>query len=75
MSKHFKDIQRISQDVAQLVGMPIGNTFFEEVYTIERTYQCVKSEEMLELLLRVKDALEDVGEKKTKENPDQLTLF
>lgn len=75
MSNHFKDVQRISQDVAQLVGMPIGKTFFEEAFTIERTYQCVKSEEMLELLLRVRDIIESTDKPKSKENSDQLTLF
>lgn len=75
MSKHFKDIQRLAQDIAQEVGMPFGNTFFEECFTIERTFECVKSEPMLELLLRVRDKLEKIEPEKPKENPDQLTLF
>jgi hypothetical protein len=75
MSRYFKDIQRLSQDVAQLVGMPGNKTFFEESFTIERTYQCVKSEEMLEFLLRVRDVIESIDKPRPRENPDQLTLF
>jgi len=75
MSKHFKDVQRLSEDLAKLVGMPIGSTFFETGYTIERTFECVKSKQMLELLLRIRDVLEKIGPVSPKENPDQLTLF
>ena len=75
MSKHFKDVQRLSEDLAKLVGMPIGSTFFKPEYTIERTFECVQSEQMLELLLRIRDVLEKIGPVAPKENPDQLTLF
>jgi len=75
MSKHFKDVQRLSEDLAKLVGMPIGSTFFENAYTIQHTFECVKSDQMLELLLRIRDVLERVGPVAPKENPDQLTLF
>lgn len=75
MSKHFKDVERLAGDLAQMVGMSAGNSFFEAEYTIERTFECVKSEKLLELFIRLRDALENMEVKETKENPDQLTLF
>lgn len=75
MSKYFKDVQRLAQDIAQQLNMPFGKVFFEECYTLERNYECVISENMLELLLNVRDRLEKVGPEEPKENPDQLTLF
>lgn len=75
MSKHFKDVERLAGDLAQMVGMPFGESFFRAEYTIERTFECVKSEKLLELFVRLRDALEGMEIKEKKENPDQLTLF